>query len=143
MQNTRTADFTVINLRSTFRLEPRTDTALPWVEDRLPLFSGLHFHSVFQPEFWYLTRHSVPYCITPHGGYQMLLHRRWRSQLKLPLWLFVEKPALRGARFIHAVSAGDAAACRRLAPRVPICVIPHGVDPTDDYGVTDPRGPIA
>jgi len=36
MQNTRTADFTVINLCSIFLLEPRTDTALPWVEDRLP-----------------------------------------------------------------------------------------------------------
>jgi hypothetical protein len=36
MQNTRTADFTVINRCSIFLLEPRTDTALPWVEDRLP-----------------------------------------------------------------------------------------------------------
>jgi hypothetical protein len=36
MHNTRTADFTVINLGSIFLLEPRTDTALPWAEDRLP-----------------------------------------------------------------------------------------------------------
>ena len=36
MQNTRTADFTVINRCSIFLLEPRTDTALLWVEDRLP-----------------------------------------------------------------------------------------------------------
>jgi hypothetical protein len=36
MQNTRTADFTVINLGSIFLLEPRTDTAVAWVEEHLP-----------------------------------------------------------------------------------------------------------
>jgi hypothetical protein len=36
MQNTRTADFTVINLGSIFLLEPRTATAVAWVEKRLP-----------------------------------------------------------------------------------------------------------
>jgi hypothetical protein len=35
MQNTRTADLTVINLGSIFRLEPRTDTAVVWVEGGL------------------------------------------------------------------------------------------------------------
>ena len=36
MQNTRTADFTVINLGRIFLLEPRTSTAVTWVEERLP-----------------------------------------------------------------------------------------------------------
>jgi hypothetical protein len=36
MQNTRTADFTVINLGSIFLLEARTSTAVAWVEKRLP-----------------------------------------------------------------------------------------------------------
>ncbi len=36
MQNTRTADFTVINLGSIFLLEPRTSTAVAWVAERLP-----------------------------------------------------------------------------------------------------------
>jgi hypothetical protein len=36
MQNIRTSDFTVTNLGSIFRLEPRTDTAVAWVEERLP-----------------------------------------------------------------------------------------------------------
>jgi hypothetical protein len=36
MQNTRTADFTVINLGIISLLEPRTNTAVAWVEERLP-----------------------------------------------------------------------------------------------------------
>jgi hypothetical protein len=36
MQNTRTADFTVINLGSILLLEPRTDPAVAWVEGLLP-----------------------------------------------------------------------------------------------------------
>jgi hypothetical protein len=36
MQNTRTADFTVINLGSIFLPAPRTDTAVAWVEEHLP-----------------------------------------------------------------------------------------------------------
>jgi hypothetical protein len=36
MQDTRTADFTVINLGSISHREPRTETAVVWVEERLP-----------------------------------------------------------------------------------------------------------
>jgi glycosyltransferase involved in cell wall biosynthesis len=97
-----------------------------WVAQNSQSVDALHFHSIFQPEAWFLARESeVPYCISPHGGYAM---HSWRTKAKWPLWLAFERPLLSGARFVVAHSDGDEASVRRLMPSAKIHTFPQGVD---------------
>jgi glycosyltransferase involved in cell wall biosynthesis len=61
----------------------------------------------------------------------MFLQRSWRSSVKRPLWAAFERRLLGHARFVHAVSAGDAETVRRLGVAVPVSIVPNGVDIPD------------
>ena len=100
-----------------------------WIRGRSLELDGLHFHSVFQPESWYIRQlTSIPFGITPNGGYGMYLAPSVKNRLKAPLWHMLERGLLESAEFAHAVTPTDAAAIRTLAPSVPLAVIPNGVD---------------
>jgi glycosyltransferase involved in cell wall biosynthesis len=99
-----------------------------WLSQNTRRVDGMHFHSVFQPESWFLAR-SVdrPYCVSPHGGYTMFRRRhRMRSVLKRPLWYALERPMLKRASFIHAISQNDAASVESLVAGLDIALISHG-----------------
>lgn len=105
------------------------DVTRRWIDGRHGALDGIHFHSVFQPESWYLAkRTSFPFCLSPHGGYRMFARRSWRSHAKQPLWRLFERDVLGGARFVHALSLGEAETIWRLEPSAHVSVVPNGVE---------------
>jgi glycosyltransferase involved in cell wall biosynthesis len=100
-----------------------------WIAARERNLDGLHFHSVFQPESWYLTQStSLPFCLSPHGGYAMFLKQSWRNRAKQIPWRLLERTVPERARFVHAVSSGDADTIRYLVPTASVAVVPNGVE---------------
>jgi len=96
----------------------------------------VHYHSVFQPEAWYLTHLlSKPYVVSPHGGYVHFSQPGWRRIARLPPWYVLERQLLRKASLVHAVSAPDGTAAMALGARGRVAVIPNGV--------TIPDSPVA
>jgi glycosyltransferase involved in cell wall biosynthesis len=110
---------------------------------RAELVSLVHYHSIFQPEAWYLARTlNKPYAISPHGGYVHFRQRGWRRFARLLPWLLLERQLLRGACLVHAVSASDGNAALALGARGRVVVIPNGVEipgaPADDLTLASP-----
>lgn len=104
-------------------------TSREWIAGHIADVDGFHFHSVFQPECWWIARlDRRPFCISPHGGYAMLLRSSLRNAIKRPLWTAFESPMVRDAKFVHALSAGDASAIRTVAPAAVVEVVANGVD---------------
>jgi len=104
-----------------------------WIEERASAVSLLHFHSIFQPDAWFIS--SViekPYVTTPHGGYVRFQRDSWKRWARLPAWLAFERRFLEGAALVHAVSPHDADSVRELAPTATVVVIPNGVDLPED-----------
>lgn len=102
---------------------------------RAECVSLVHYHSIFQPEAWYVSRLlRTPYILSPHGGYVHFRQPGWRHLARLPPWLVLERRLLRGASLVHAVSAADGDAALALGARAPVVVIPNGV--------TIPNAPI-
>lgn len=114
-----------------------------WIADRGRGLDGLHYHSVFQPESWYLQRlTSLPYAITPHGGYGMFVAASLKNRVKRLLWHLFERRLLTSAQFVHAVSQGEVSAITMLAGAVPVSVVHNGVDlPTTTPPSVQPHAP--
>jgi glycosyltransferase involved in cell wall biosynthesis len=78
-------------------------------------------------------RARVPYLIAAHGMAEpwALRHKRWKKQAYLA---FVEGKNLAHAACLHALARPEVGHLRALAPRVPIALVPNGVDlrPFDD-----------
>lgn len=89
---------------------------------------GLHFHSIFQPDAWAVSKLTdTPHCVSPHGGYSMYLRRTLTNFAKAPLWCLFEQHLLGSAQFVHAVSDGESEAIQKLNTKVPVWVVPNGV----------------
>jgi glycosyltransferase involved in cell wall biosynthesis len=105
------------------------DVSRRWLRQREREVSFLHFHSIFQPEAWYVSRLiEAPYVVSPHGGYIHFLDGGLRRWARWPAWLLFERDLLRRAALVHAVSAPDADAVRKLSPAASVVVLPSGVD---------------
>ena len=99
-----------------------------WIEARESSLDGLHFHSVFQPESWYLSRRTtLPFCLSPHGGYTMLLRPSLKNHAKKLAWRACERRVVERAKVIHAVSRGEAETIGMLVPGAPVVIVPNGV----------------
>jgi glycosyltransferase involved in cell wall biosynthesis len=102
------------------------DALLSWKPDIV------HFHSVHIGPFIGIARHllakSIPYVITPHGGYAY--GRLVRAGHLVRLYLcYIERPYIENAFFIHAVSYNDIEGLRFLdiQPKK-IVLAPNGLD---------------
>jgi len=103
-----------------------------WILKRRTRISLVHFHSIFQPEAWFVSRASdAPYVLSPHGGYVHFLAGGWRRWARQLPWYALERRLVADAAFVHAVSRPDADAVRRLSPGSVVEVIPNGVDLPD------------
>src|ERR1019366_6678208 len=73
-------------------------------------------------------RHRKPIVISAHGMLERwaLNNKRWK---KGPYSLLVERPNLRSASVLRALTAAEASDYRRFGLRNPIAIIPSGVDP--------------
>ncbi len=93
----------------------------------------VHMHSVFQPYQALLARllrkAGIPYVVTPHGGFAPQILARGRLK-KTVYSFFVEKPRLRGAAGISAVTEGEEREIGSFVPEFKgaISCIPNAID---------------
>ncbi|WP_159098314.1 glycosyltransferase [Synechococcus sp. WH 8016] len=90
----------------------------------------VHLHGLWRSPTRVASRTAglpLPLVIAPHGMLDSgaLAISRYKKQLVWHLW---EKRALESSRCLHALCSAEAAAIRVLLPRVPIAVIPNGVE---------------
>jgi glycosyltransferase involved in cell wall biosynthesis len=84
--------------------------------------SVVHLHSVFSPLNVVLSFLPPPFVITPHGGYRGVITAK--PSMTKRVWLrFVERPLLRRARFVLALTEREAADIKSIEPRASVRVI--------------------
>lgn len=99
-----------------------------FIQSRLGALDLLHFHSVFLHENLKIAALGIPYVVTPNGGYDQLV-LRGRNRLVKSIWFTLrERPYLRKARMIHAVSAPESQALQNLGLTTPARYIANGID---------------
>lgn len=93
--------------------------------------AGVHIHGIWQEHCALAARlarvQGKPYILSAHGMLDpwALKQKRLKKDLYMGL---VEKRNLRGAACLHALTSAEAEAYARLAPGVPIAIIPNGAD---------------
>jgi glycosyltransferase involved in cell wall biosynthesis len=99
----------------------------PW-SDRITFASTLdasvpdivHMHSVFIPQQWILgkilSKQSIPFVITPHGGLSPFVLARSPWKKAIYSWL-IERPRFSGAAGITVVTPDEEAEVRSFLPR--------------------------
>ncbi|MGE0294525.1 MAG: glycosyltransferase family 4 protein [Hyphomonadaceae bacterium] len=98
----------------------------------------LHFHSVFQQENLKLAHLGIPYVVTPNGGYDRLV-LAGRNRVAKSIWMALwERPYLKRARLIQAVSAPELATIESLSLPTPVRFIPNGIDETVFHRAVEP-----
>jgi glycosyltransferase involved in cell wall biosynthesis len=96
--------------------------AIRWLKREAPRVTAFHLHSVFQPDHLWIRKSKRPYILTPHGGYGPALRNGRQSPLKR-LWLSIlERPLLRGASAVHALTLREAGNILAIEPRSAIRV---------------------
>ena len=96
--------------------------------------SGVHIHGIWQEHCMLAARRAralgIPYIMSAHGMLDpwALRQKRWKKNLYL--W-GVEKRNLRSAACLHALTHSEAESYLRLAPGVPVAIIPNGADVPD------------
>ncbi|GAB4422674.1 MAG: hypothetical protein OHK0039_38840 [Bacteroidia bacterium] len=123
--------------KSRFLLDTRLRQALR----ELPDDSIVHFHSVFIPEFYtisrYLRRRQIPWVLTPHSGYSQQSWNQNSLTKKIYFPLF-DQGLLRGAKAVHALGSIEIAELKQWNDR--IIFIPNGQDPQPLYARTGTPG---
>jgi glycosyltransferase involved in cell wall biosynthesis len=110
-------------------------TSRPWLAPRMARTAAarrvdvVHMHSVFSPHLDYLARVlTVPYVVSPHGGYSPQALQRRRLQ-KAAYMRAIESRRLSRAAAIVALTEAEAADLLQLGVRPPIAVVPNGIEP--------------
>ncbi len=72
-------------------------------------------------------RHRVPHLIAAHGMADpwALRQKRWKKRIYS---LLIENRNLRGSSCLHALTRPEVDFLRRMAPQVPVALVPNGVD---------------
>jgi glycosyltransferase involved in cell wall biosynthesis len=94
-------------------------------------FDAVHIHGLWNRVVWAAAaearRCGVPYVLSPRGMLEAaaLAHRSWRKQVSYALF---DRALIEGASLLHATSESERETLRRLLPRVPVALIPNGID---------------
>jgi glycosyltransferase involved in cell wall biosynthesis len=92
----------------------------------------VHLHGGFNPSNTAVSaRLPVPFVFSPHSAYDPVSLRRSRMRKRIYASLF-ERPMLRRAARVVALTEPEAAAISAFAPGAEIAVIPNGVAPVGD-----------
>ncbi len=97
-------------------------------------FDAVHIHGLWNRVIWAAAREArragVPYVLSPRGMLESgaLAHGSWRKQVAYAL---VERGVLEGASLLHATSEAERETLRELKPRVPVVLIPNGIQVPD------------
>jgi glycosyltransferase involved in cell wall biosynthesis len=99
--------------------------------DALKFDSIIHFHSVFIPEFFAITRRlirkGISWVITPHGGYtdEILSKNGFIKAIYLNLF---EKNVVKGAKIVQAVGEGEILEVKKISKESKVILVPNGLD---------------
>lgn len=100
----------------------------------LPLDTTIHMHSVFLPELYVVSRvlskHSLSWILTPHGGYSPQSLRKNKLLKKLYMFFF-EKFIIFHAKKIHAIGKTEVEDILKLAPKSKVVLIPNAQNSND------------
>lgn len=115
----------VLNVKLPFMPKEMIEGLWAWKPDIV------HFHSVHIGAFIALAhklrKRSMPYIVTPHGGFALrkleTVGLRVRAYIKL-----LEKCYLEGAYFVQAVSRNDTDGLQALGIRAQVVEVPNGID---------------
>jgi glycosyltransferase involved in cell wall biosynthesis len=94
-------------------------------------FDAVHIHGLWNRVVWAAAREArragIPYVLSPRGMLEpgALAHGSWRKQAAYAL---IERGVLSGATLLHATSEAERETLRALKPRVPVVLIPNGID---------------
>lgn len=97
--------------------------------NEIPKGAVVHFHSVFIPSFYYMTKilikRNIRYIITPHGQYYPnSLKKNWLLK-KIYIKMF-EKSILDNAYKIHAIGRSEIFAIKEITKNRQIYFLPNG-----------------
>jgi glycosyltransferase involved in cell wall biosynthesis len=101
------------------------------VRTELRSFDAVHVHGLWNRVVWAAAaearRSGVPYVLSPRGMLEgaARAHRSWRKQLSYALF---DRAVVEGASLLHATSDSEHDTLRQLLPRVPVALIPNGID---------------
>jgi len=103
-----------------------------YLEDYADSIDIVHFHSAYQPEYWMiskiLNKFSIPYVVSPHGGYQKIANMRNFILKKLYKILF-EMSIINNAKKIHALNIHEVVDMQEYGvPESKIITIPNGIE---------------
>lgn len=101
------------------------------LDRRVNQFDVVHIHCLYRfhgvAAAIAARRHSVPYVIQPRGTLDAW-HRRQRRRAKTVYHALVEDRVINGASAMICTSRREATAVRELGYRLPIWIVPNGVD---------------
>lgn len=94
-------------------------------------FDLIHDHGLWLPVNHRIaglaSRHGIPRMVSPRGMLEpwALNHRKWK---KRAAWWLYQRGDLRSAIALHATADSEAEQFRRLGLKIPVHVIPNGID---------------
>jgi len=104
--------------------------ARAFVEQRRDHVDLVHLHSVFTPHNVFIARAAgKPYVVSPRGGYSEGVLTGRHKWIKAGWMQLYERPFLRHAAALHAVSREEAEGLADLVPDARIVHIPNAVEP--------------
>ena len=90
-----------------------------------------HFHGGFIPEFYsiskQLSKHNLPYILTPHGSYNKIAMERSKLSKKCHIRLF-EKSLIDSAAAIHCLGESEISGLASISHQNKCILIPNGQD---------------
>ena len=106
----------------------------------------LHDHGVWLPSNHrianYAARHGIPRMVSPRGMLEpwALNHRKWKKRIA---WWLYQRGDLKKACALHATAPSEEAQFRRLGLKMPVFVIPNGVEiPWDELKVESQQSKV-
>lgn len=110
-----------------------------FVEQPKPLL--IHDHGVWGhtnfAAWWVARKQNIPYVLNPRGMLEPWALEFKAAKKKLA-WLVYQRRIAAAAAAVVATSEQECENVKRLFPRIPVAIIPNGVDlPSESYGVAD------
>lgn len=100
----------------------------------------IHDHGLWLPSNHrierFATRHGIPRVVSPRGMLEpwALNHRKWKKRLA---WWLYQRSDLRRAVALHATAPSEEAQFRKLGLKMPVLMIPNGVEIPEGRGERD------
>ena len=97
----------------------------------LRAYDAVHIHGLWNRVVWAAAaearRAGIPYVLSPRGMLETAAraHRSWRKHLSYAMF---DRWVVDGASLLHATSESERETLRHLLPRVPVVLIPNGID---------------